>query len=167
MSGSCGNGIRRPSTRIVGAIPVVMWRSDAPFSYITLRSSCIVTMVETPCRTGLGPSIRRGHPQHFFERRDPLLQLRETRLAERLHPEADRLPLQIERRAAPQHEILDLLLDRHHFVKGDPPAEPGPAALFASLPCISCRPGGPGAARRRGSATTTRGTARSPCSEAG
>src|SRR5512135_2628695 len=131
MSGSCGSGMRRPSTRIVGAIPVVMWRSDAPFSYITLRSSCIVTMVETPCRT---VSIRRGHPQHFFERRDPLLQLRETRLAQRLHPEAYRLPLQIERRATPQDEILDLLLYRHHLVKGDTPAEPGPAALVAPFP---------------------------------
>src|SRR5512140_2314231 len=136
MSGSWGSGIRRPSTRIVGAIPVVMWRSDAPFSYITLRSSCIVTMVETPCRAR---SIRRGHAQHFFERRDPLLQLRETRLAERLHPQADRLPLQIERRPAPQHEILDLFLDRHHFVKGDTSTEPGPAAVIAPLP-----PGGLG-----------------------
>src|SRR5512135_2995500 len=131
MRGSCGSGIRRPSTRIVGAIPVVMWRSDAPFSYITLRSSCIVTMVETPCWTG---SIRSGHPQHFFERRDPLLQLRETGLPERLHPQADRLPLQIDRRAAPQHEILDLLLDRHHLVKCHPPMEPGPIAFLAPLP---------------------------------
>src|SRR3989304_3587041 len=134
MSGSCGNGIRRPSTRIVGAIPVVMWRSDAPFSYITLRSSCIVTMVETPCRTGWGPSIRRGPPLHFFERRDPLLQLRETRLAERLHPQADRLPLKIERGASPEHEVLDLLPDRHHLVQGDPPPEPGPVAFIAPLP---------------------------------
>ena len=38
------SGTSAPSMRICGGAPVVMWRSDAPFSIISLSSWCRLTM---------------------------------------------------------------------------------------------------------------------------
>jgi len=128
MSGSCGSGIMRPSTPIV-ADPGRDVEIGAPFSYIRFENSCIVTMVDTLLPTR---SIRRGHPQHFFEGRDSLLQLvRPT--AQRLSSPGVPPPVQVERPSRPRRtrSLISLLI--HHFVEGDPPRN-RPAAIL-HLPC--------------------------------
>src|SRR5262245_42726584 len=103
-----------------------MWRSLAPFSIIAFRNWCMFAM-----RRWL-LVIRGRDPEDLAERGDPLAELPEGALPQGLHAEADRLALELQRRGAVQHELLQLLLELHHLVDGHPSLESRLRAVAAA-----------------------------------
>src|SRR5207249_5272259 len=67
----------------------------------------------------------RNHPEHFGDRRDPLLRLLQPVLPQRVHPVGLRRAPDLDRRGALDRHPLDVLRDRHDLVDPDPAAVAG------------------------------------------
>src|SRR3954467_10919691 len=97
--------------RSCGGEPVVMWRSEDPFSTIAFKSWC---------RFGISPHrIRRRVSDHFFDAGHADLELADGRHAQRLHAQADGLALQLRRGSAVDHELFQAVPERHHLIQRD------------------------------------------------
>src|SRR5207302_6127146 len=89
LSGGVLSGTSRPSMRSWGGEPVVMWRSEAPFSTIALRSWCRFGTV-----VSLAGGVGSGVAHHFLDGGHADLELGDGGHAQRLHSEADGPALQ-------------------------------------------------------------------------
>src|SRR5262245_5433399 len=102
--------------RSCGGEPVVMWRSEAPFSTIALSSWCkFGTWCPLPVDVGGGVS------HDLLDGGRARLQLGDARHAQGLHTEPDRLVLQLRGRGAVDDQLLQAVPKRHHFVERDAP----------------------------------------------
>src|SRR3989304_8201628 len=139
--------VTRPWSRIMGGIPVVMWRSEAPLATNSFSNSWRFGIGPVPF-SGVrvspaaaagpfpGPSPLRpaGHPHDFLDGGGPLADLLQAGLPQGLHPvRPGQFP---ELRGGPPLEdgVLDLPGDDHHPLGGHAPFVAGLAAGHAPLP---------------------------------
>src|SRR5512139_1597870 len=118
------SGARWPSTRSCGGLPVVRWRSDAPFSIIAFSSWCRFAIVSS--------IVFRGDAVNLAERGHALHDLVERAAAQRAHALADRLALDLGRAGAVEHELLQRLREDQNLVDGDAALEAGVGAEAAA-----------------------------------
>src|SRR5262245_38306739 len=121
-----------PSMRSCGGVLLVMWRSDAPLSIITLRSWCSVNCMER--------SVFHRRAQDLLGRGDALEDLVDAGQAQAGDAAPDHLGLDLGGRGALQDKLLELVDERHHLVERDPAAIPGVAAVLAPAPSADRRP---------------------------
>src|ERR1700677_2385559 len=123
-SGDSLSGTIDPSIRKSGGEPVVMCMSLAPFSIIVLRSWWRLTFTSP-----LGcvmfvlclPSVRDGDAHDLFGGRDAVDDLPDAAGAQRDHPILDGAQLQLGRRRALEHHLLQRVVEAHDLVEGHAP----------------------------------------------
>src|SRR4051812_19875303 len=114
--------------RSCGGEPVVMWRSEAPFSTIALRSWCRFGTV-----VSLANGVGSGVAHHFLDGGHADLELRDARHAQRLHAEANGLALQFRRGGAVDDQLLEAVPHGHDLVERDAALVPALVAGAAAL----------------------------------
>src|SRR5262249_2978873 len=92
-------------------------------------------------KTGIGPAIFLGDPEHFPDRRQPLPRAPPAVGAQRDHAGPHRVMSEVAARRAPQHEAARVLGDREELIDAHAPAVAGAAAILTPLAAIERRAG--------------------------
>src|SRR5512137_3060266 len=109
-----------------GGEPVVMWRSEAPFSTIALSSWWRLATVF------LLEAVRSGVAHRLGQGGRSVLDLVERAHAQRAEPEADGLLLELGGRGAVDDELLQAVPHGHDLVDGHAPLEAAVVAVLAA-----------------------------------
>src|SRR3990170_5403412 len=125
-------GVRWPCRRIMGGMPVVMWRSDAPLSIISFSRSWRFGIP----RRLLGsrpPLVTRGHPHQLLQAGHAFSELLHPRLAQGLHAVLAAEFPELDDRGPLQDALLDVFPDHQDLVQGHAALVSGLAAGDAAL----------------------------------
>src|SRR5438093_2633341 len=97
---------------------------------------CFVVPIRCTFR-GSYSSLLRGSlfhrlPHHLFDRRDAVLHLPQSAVAQRDHPVVDGFSPQLQARGADENQLAQILADLHHFVQTDAAFVAGQIAAIAA-----------------------------------